>query len=142
MKPAKNKSPRGQSGMRPARTSSAIRGILGVAGKDEVAARTDPKWAWHQGVLLALRDRLLKERGEHLASAAEPLERHSQSPADSASDEFDHDLALGEISAEQDALFEVEEALSRIRNGTYGLCQETGKPLPPERLKAIPWARF
>jgi hypothetical protein len=36
----------------------------------------------------------------------------------------------------------VEEALKRILNRTYGLCEETGKPLPVERLKAVPWARF
>jgi RNA polymerase-binding transcription factor DksA len=102
----------------------------------------NPKWAWHYQVLLALRDRLLEERGERRAEAAQPLEPHSMDIADSATDECDHNLALAELSAEQDALYEVDEALKRILNGTYGLCEETGKPIPAARLRAIPWTRF
>jgi hypothetical protein len=62
--------------------------------------------------------------------------------ADSASDQFDHDLALSEMSAEQDMLYEVEASLKRILNGTYGICESTGKPIPAARLRAIPWTRF
>jgi RNA polymerase-binding transcription factor DksA len=102
----------------------------------------NPKWAWHYRVLLALRDRLLEERGERRTEVAQPLEPHSLDIADSATDEFDHDLALAELSAEQDALYEVDEALKRILNGSYGVCQETGKPIPAARLRAIPWTRF
>jgi len=115
---------------------------VAAAGIGTKSPRVNPKWASHYRVLLGLHERLLKERGEQLAQAAEPIEPHSMDIADSASDEFDHDLALSRLSAEQDALFEVEEALRRILNGTYGVCEETGKPIPEERLKAIPWARF
>lgn len=104
--------------------------------------RIGSKWVWHYGVLLRLRDRLLHERRDHLGQAAEPLEPHSMSLADSATDEFDHDLALSRLSAEQDALYEVEDALRRIVDGTYGRCVETGKPISPARLRAIPWTRF
>ena len=64
------------------------------------------------------------------------------SAADSATDEFDHDLALSELSASQNALFEIDEALKRILNGTYGVCEETGVAIPEMRLRAIPWTRF
>jgi RNA polymerase-binding transcription factor DksA len=101
----------------------------------------DPRWAWQHRVLLDLRDRLLDGSSEQLQEAAEPLEPHSLDLADSATDEFDHDLALSELSAEQDALLEVNEALDRLARGAYGICQETGLPIPEERLKAIPWAR-
>jgi RNA polymerase-binding transcription factor DksA len=121
---------------------SRTRPVVSAAGIGSTPPRLNPKWAWHYQVLLGLRERLLKEQSEQLAEAAEPLELHSMDMADSASDEFDHDMALSQLSAEQDALFEVEEALKRILNGTYGLCEETGKPIPEERLKAIPWARF
>lgn len=124
------------------RPNGATRGILGAEVGPIAGARACGKWAWHKGVLLALRDRMLKERAEQLAEAAAPLEPHSQSPADSASDEFEHDIALGRLSAEQDALFEIEEALGRIRAGTYGVCEETGRPIPAPRLRAIPWTRF
>ena len=106
--------------------------------KPDAPDRMNPKWAWHQRVLLGRRERLLKERGEQLSAAAEPLERHSMDEADSASDEFDHNLALSELSAEQDALFAIEAALKRMATGTYGTCEETGRRIPPARLKAIP----
>jgi RNA polymerase-binding protein DksA len=100
------------------------------------------KWAWHYRVLLKLRDRLRAERGQQLSEAAEPLEPHSMDIADTATDEFDHDLAISQLSAAQDALYEIEEALRHIRDGTYGVCEETGKQIPAARLRAIPWARF
>jgi len=62
--------------------------------------------------------------------------------ADAGTDSFDRDLALGMLSHEQDAVYEIEEALIRIRNGTYGVCELTGKRIPAARLEAIPWTRF
>lgn len=122
---------------------STTRAVLPARKSPAAAAMViSPKWKWHYGTLLALRDRLRIQRGEQLGAASEPLERHSMDMADSATDEFDHDLALGQLSADQDALFEVEDALKRIANGTYGVCGETGKKIPAARLKAIPWARF
>lgn len=45
------------------------------------------------------------------------------------------------IMVNQQALLTlVENALKRIADGTYGLCQECGQPIPPRRLEAIPWA--
>src|SRR5262249_20334406 len=116
--------------------------VLAAAGIGSKTPRVNPKGAWHYPGLLGFRERLPKEQSEHLAAAAEPLEPPSLDSADSATDEFDHNMALSQLSAEQDALFEVEEALQRILKGTYGLCEETGKPIPEERLKAIPWTRF
>ncbi|GDY19092.1 hypothetical protein LBMAG56_04370 [Verrucomicrobiota bacterium] len=128
---------------RPRPAAATTRSVLGTARKGpDTAVPINPKWAWHQRVLLELRERLLKARGEQLSAAAEPLEGHSMNEADSASDEFDHNLALSELSAEQDALFEIEEALKRIANGSYGTCEETARRIPAERLKAVPWTRF
>jgi RNA polymerase-binding protein DksA len=104
--------------------------------------RINPKWACHHHVLLTLRERLLRDRREQLADAAQPLEPHSPDHADSATDEFDHNLALAALSLKQDALHEIDAAISRIHSGAYGVCEETGKPIPAARLKAIPWARF
>jgi DnaK suppressor protein len=39
-------------------------------------------------------------------------------------------------------LFEIESALGRIENGSFGLCEETEEPIEPERLRAIPWTRL
>ncbi|HVV73472.1 MAG TPA: TraR/DksA C4-type zinc finger protein [Verrucomicrobiae bacterium] len=62
--------------------------------------------------------------------------------ADAGTDSYDRDMALGMLSSEQDAVYEIEEALDRIRAGTYGKCELTGKPIEPARLEAIPWTRF
>ena len=70
------------------------------------------------------------------------MEPHSLDEADSATDQFDHDLALTQLSAEQDALNEVNEALKRIQEGRYGVCEESGKAISAARLKVIPWARL
>ncbi len=107
------------------------------------SSRCIPKrWEWHYRVLSALNDRLIGDTQRSLVAAAQPIEPHSMDLADSATDDFDHDRAIAELSAEQDALFEVQSALRRIEKGRYGICQDTGKPIPAARLRALPWTRF
>jgi RNA polymerase-binding transcription factor DksA len=89
-----------------------------------------------------LRERLLRETSDLAKAASEPLESFSMDMADAATDQFDHDLVLSRLSAEHDALYEVNAALKRILDGTYGICEQTGKRIPQTRLKAIPWTRF
>lgn len=118
-----------------------------MAAWDRIDARPtkpaiEPKWRWHYRVLLGLRERLLKDQRQHFEEAAEPLEAHSMDMGDSATDEFDHDMALSNLSAEQNALFEIEAALKRLASRSYGICEESGQPIPLARLKAIPWTRF
>lgn len=62
--------------------------------------------------------------------------------ADAGSDAYDRDFALSLLGKEQDALYEINEALKRIDTGTYGLCEGTGVKIPEERLEAMPFARF
>ena len=62
--------------------------------------------------------------------------------ADAGSDAYDRDFALSLLSQEQDALYEIDQALKRIELGTYGICEMSGKPIPRTRLEAIPFARF
>ncbi len=62
--------------------------------------------------------------------------------ADAGSDAYDRDFALSLLSQEQDALYEIDEALKRVELGTYGKCEMSGKPIPRARLEAIPFARF
>lgn len=57
-------------------------------------------------------------------------------------DTFDHDFALSLVANEQDALAEIDSALDRIYEGTYGICEITGKEISRERLDAVPFARF
>jgi RNA polymerase-binding transcription factor DksA len=62
--------------------------------------------------------------------------------ADSATDEIDHDLAANALNSEQELLYEIEQAIRRILDGTYGKCQVTGKRIPSARLHAVPWTPF
>ena len=62
--------------------------------------------------------------------------------ADAGSDAYDRDFALSLLSQEQDALYEIDQALKRIELGTYGVCEMSGKHIPRARLEAIPFARF
>ncbi len=128
-------------------STTSVASASSQAGEDVTSApatsgRINPKWTWHQRVLLEVRERLLQEQRTRLSEAAQPLEPHSMSAADSASDEFDHNVALAMLSAEQNALLEIDAALQRLRTGTYGVCEETGQRIPAARLKAIPWTRF
>ena len=62
--------------------------------------------------------------------------------ADAGSDAYDRDFALNLLSKEQDALYEIDEALKRIQNGYYGICEMSGKKIMKARLEAIPFTRL
>ena len=62
--------------------------------------------------------------------------------ADTAQEQSARDVLWAELGHETDRLFEVDCALQRIRDGTYGFCEETGHAIPTERLRAIPWTRY
>lgn len=62
--------------------------------------------------------------------------------ADAGSDSYEQDFALSLLSQEQDALNEIQEALQRIEDGSYGVCEMSNEPIPMERLEAIPFARY
>lgn len=61
---------------------------------------------------------------------------------DAGSDAYERDFALSLLSKEQDALYEINEALRRIDLRTYGYCEMTGKKISEERLDALPFTRF
>src|SRR6266567_9069334 len=74
--------------------------------------------------------------------SAQEMAGFSLHMADSGTDNFDRDFALSLLSSDQDAVYEIEEALKRIERNTYGVCELTGKTIPRARLEAIPWTRF
>ncbi|QIF01333.1 TraR/DksA C4-type zinc finger protein [Roseimicrobium sp. ORNL1] len=61
---------------------------------------------------------------------------------DAGSDAYDRDFALSMLTKEQDALYEINEALERMDRGVYGLCELSGKKIPDERLEALPYTRY
>ncbi len=62
--------------------------------------------------------------------------------ADMGTDSFEQDMSLGLMETETDELHEIEEAFERIKDGSFGLCENCKKKIPKERLKAIPYARL
>jgi RNA polymerase-binding transcription factor DksA len=62
--------------------------------------------------------------------------------ADLGTDSFEQEMSLGLMETESGELQQVQEALERIVDGSFGLCETCRKKVPKERLKAIPWARL
>jgi RNA polymerase-binding transcription factor DksA len=106
------------------------------------AKKIKPEWQKFYNNLLELREQLMRQMNGLAEESAQELAGYSLHMADSGTDNFDRDFALSLLSSDQDAVYEIEEALKRIERKTYGVCELTAKPIPKARLEAIPWARF
>jgi len=91
--------------------------------------------------LLELRERVT---GEIISINRDSLSHTDPDPSlsDQGTDTFDREFALNQLSNEQDVLFEIDEAIRRIENGTYGICEMTDVPINIERLEALPYVRY
>jgi RNA polymerase-binding protein DksA len=67
---------------------------------------------------------------------------YSTHPADDGSVAFEQSADLAMRRNAERLLYQVERALTRMREGTYGICRECGKRIDDARLKAIPWTRL
>jgi RNA polymerase-binding transcription factor DksA len=140
-KEIKKAAPRGKSNAMA--TSSAILGRpIAKANAGPDLKKVKPEWQEFCLHLIELRDQLTKQMSGLAAESAQEMAGYSLHMADSGTDNFDRDFALSLLSSDQDAVFEIEEALKRIERKTYGVCELTGKPIPRARLEAIPWTRF
>src|ERR1017187_5882985 len=81
--------------------------------------KIDPRWKWHNRELMRLKGLILGKLEER-----------------------QRDVLFAELGMEKNSVSESEVALHRIRIGTYGICEASGKPIAPDRLRAIPWTRF
>jgi DnaK suppressor protein len=138
--------------------TASLADILGfnpTKGKKAPAAMVDEsevpeKFRRYYRLLLDLRNHVLQQLGEHteetlLKSSKDDsgdLSGYGQHMADAGTDTFDRDFALSLVSSEQEALSEIEAAIKRIHNGTYGVCEATQKPIAKERLLAVPFTRY
>ena len=78
---------------------------------------------------------------EEEASQSGELTHYDQHPADQASETFEREKDLAILEGLEQEMAEIEAALQRIDEGTYGIDEVTGKPIDPQRLRAIPTAR-
>ena len=135
--------------------------VLGAASLSDIlgfnpAERTSPanmdessvpkKWKKYYKLLIKLREELSEEISLHTSNT---LQHHLDDQVgdqrledDAGTDAFDRDFALSLVSSEQEALNEIEEALLRIKRGTYGVCEVTGQVIAKDRLTAVPFARY
>jgi DnaK suppressor protein len=100
---------------------------------------------------------LLEKRGEILANvnemedetlkksrlnAAGDLSSMPIHMADIGSDNYEQEFTLGLMDSERKLLKEIDDALQRVEQGTYGICEGTGRQIHKARLEAQPWARY
>jgi RNA polymerase-binding transcription factor DksA len=123
-------------------TAASILGIVASKPKNGSNARVKPEWVKFYNILLDLREQLVRQRNGLAEESAQEMASYSLHMADSGTDAYDRDFALSLLSSDQDAIYEIDEALRRIERNTYGICELTGKQIPKTRLEAIPWTRF
>jgi DnaK suppressor protein len=143
---------------KPAPKAEAKKPAPAAKAKPEPAAETPAPAATGpvkvSGFVLKQRQRLLDLRDElvdamsgmtgEIRNAPEGSEASGSGmhQGDAGSDAYDRDFALSVLAKEQDALYEIEQALRRIDRGAYGICEMSGKAIPQARLEAIPFARL
>lgn len=113
-----------------------------VARNGAGTVKVKPEWHKYYMTLMDLRERLIAQMNGLAKESAEEMAGYSLHMADSGTDNFDRDFALSLLSSDQDAMYEIEEALKRIEQDTYGNCEMSGKAIAHARLEAIPFARY
>ena len=132
--------------------AASLADILGFNPKEKktstelAGSEIAKKWKKYYKLLIELRAHVSDEINLHTADTLKHNvgddSANTSSPADSGTDNFDRDFALSLVSSEQDALIEIEEAILRIKDGSYGVCEITDKAIPAARLSAVPFTRY
>lgn len=91
-------------------------------------------------ILLLRRDALRKALAGDLSALQDLRERNVGDEVDFAIDSEQDEINSQMVEIESRELENIEHALEKIREGTYGICEVTGRPIPLARLKALPYA--
>lgn len=91
-----------------------------------------------EGIKHISEDTLKKSQKE----ASGDISGYTYHMADVATDNYDREFSLGLVSNERKFLYELDDALKRIDDGTFGVCQGCQSPIAKNRLKAVPYARL
>lgn len=101
-------------------------------------------------LILKIKDKILDEI-KHISEdtlkksqkeAAGDISGYTYHMADVASDTYDREFSLGLVSNERESLYELDDALKKIEEGTFGICEECKSLITKTRLKAVPYARL
>jgi RNA polymerase-binding protein DksA len=82
---------------------------------------------------------IAKDVSKNPRDASGDLSAYTVHLADMSSDTYERELSANIASSEQEVLYQIDEALKRLEDGTYGTCQECSKPISLSRLKAVPY---
>lgn len=134
-------------------TSASIDDILGFGvplSNTKQVIRDEKKvpkqWKTYYDSLVSMRNALKGALGERssdtIGASARESGELSLNSSDAGTETFDRDLALSMVANDHEALEEIEDAIDRIFDGSYGVCQETNKPINKNRLRAVPFTRF
>lgn len=82
---------------------------------------------------------IAREASKNPREASGDLSAYTVHMADMSSDTYERELAMNIASSEQEVLYQIDEALKRLDEGTYGACQQCNKPISLSRLKAVPY---
>ncbi len=79
---------------------------------------------------------------ESISDHSGEVSNYLSHPGDSASISYEREFSMGLAERQNRYLQQIEDALERIEEGTYGICKVTGELIPKERLKAVPVAKY
>ena len=82
---------------------------------------------------------IAREASKNPREASGDLSAYTVHMADMSADTYERELAMNLASSEQEVLYQIDDALKRIDEGTYGSCQQCAKPITLSRLKAVPY---
>ena len=103
---------------------------------------TRARLAEEQERLQGIKQELEGVRGEDQGESVEELSSYDQHPADVATETFDREKDLSILDSVEGELADIEHALQRLDDGTYGTCEACGKPIGDDRLEAMPATRY
>ncbi len=83
---------------------------------------------------------LAQEASKSPREASGDLSAYTIHLADMAADTYNRELSMNIVSTEQEVLYQIDDALKRMDEGTYGTCQQCNTPITMSRLKAVPYA--
>ncbi len=72
--------------------------------------------------------------------ASGDLSAYTVHMADMAADTYERELSMNIVSSEQELLYQIDDALKRLDDGSFGICQQCDQPVSMSRLKAVPYA--
>jgi RNA polymerase-binding transcription factor DksA len=110
------------------------------AEDDMTKAKARKRLEEERGRLQEIREGILREGSG--ADAGGELSTIDQHPGDLGSETFEHEKNLSVLEQVSDELLQIEAALHRLEQGTYGTCQACGRKIADERLEALPATRF